>query len=147
MAININKQNNKFNIRISENINDIRILRNTIEAWLEETHVDEFKIMCVNICLMEAVYNGFTHGYKGISKDKKILDITLEKSGSDLKMSIQDHGKKEWFKSYTFPPVQEYTSPPTHGIGLVLIKHLSKSLKVINSLQTGTKVQIVVSLK
>lgn len=103
--------------------------------------------MCINICLMEAIYNGITHGYKGAGKQNMILDIKIDKTDHSFKMIVRDHGTNKWFQNYTFPPVMEYTTPPTHGIGLMMLKLLSDSLKITNTAKTGTLVEIKFNIK
>ncbi len=146
MGIKIIKENNNFDIVITRNLEDIRILRNTIESWLSDMKVDDFKIMSVNICLMEAVYNGMLHSYEGVSNQKKNLDIKINKFKNSIKMVIKDHGKKEWFEKYKVPQLRNNTDPPTHGMGLILMENLSDNMKITSS-KYGTKVIMKINVE
>lgn len=146
MGIKIIKENNNFNIVITKNLEDIRILRNTMESWLSDMKIDEFKIMSVNICLMEAVYNGMLHSYEGVSNQKKNLDIKINKFKNSIKMVIKDYGKKEWLKKYKLPQLGDIANPPIHGMGLILMKNLSDNMQ-INSSKHGTKVVMEINLE
>ena len=146
MGIKIIKENDNFNIVITKNLEDIRILRNTMESWLSDMRVDEFKIMSVNICLMEAIYNGMLHSYKGESNQKKNLDIKINKFKNSIKIIIQDHGKKEWLKKYKLPQLEDIADHPTHGMGLILMQNLSDNMQ-INSSKHGTKVIMKINIE
>jgi anti-sigma regulatory factor (Ser/Thr protein kinase) len=149
MAIKVFKDGNTFEMTITDNLKDIKIVRKLIELWLEDMGVEEFKVMSVKLCVDEAVYNGIIHAYKGEAHKKKVVEVRMEKSKSDVKILIRDYGKKSWYKNYKKADTTTVVSKelaPSHGRGIIIMQKLSKAFKISNIPSSGTRVSMTIDL-
>lgn len=148
MGIKLIKDGDVFEIQMFNDLTDIRILRHSIDQWLEEMdNVSAFKIFSTKLCLEEAVYNAMIHGYENYSGKEKIVDIRVQKEGNLINLQIKDYGPKEWFKNYTIPhtvPLENLKA--NSGRGLIIIKALAYNCKITNAHNQGTTVDISIKL-
>ncbi len=146
MPLKIIKENNKFDITITKNLDDIRILRNAIGTWLEEIKINAFKIMSIKLCIEEAIYNGMLHPYKNAKPQEKVVHLIVKKVKNSIKMVVRDYGKEEWYKNYKIPDALNTEGAGQSGRGLIIMKNLSDKIKIVNSKNYGTKVCMTVNL-
>ncbi|MBN1897925.1 MAG: ATP-binding protein [Spirochaetes bacterium] len=146
MSIKLDKENHHFNISIAKNLNDIRILRSAMGAWLEDLKIDEFKIMSVNLCLTEAIYNAMLHAYKETKEKDKVVDIKIKKEKNFIEIIVQDYGKIEWFKNYKLSQLKEDAITQDHGKGLLIVNGLASTMEIKNDKNKGTWIHMRINL-
>ena len=113
-------------IRIESNIDNLRIVENTIDEATNEMGISKENYGKILVCALEAVNNAILHGNH--SNPGKFVEIEIKFTNNELKIGVKDEGTG--FKPGEIPdPTMPENIEALNGRGVFLMSRLADKIR------------------